>query len=278
MLKRAGTSVLNQTFRDFDWVIVNDRGSREGFDALAHACICQKIPLHIVETVKDKGMVAALNVGIKASQSDFIAIHDDDDSWDSRFLERMVATLIQPFAKSVRGVVCRCTKVIERVTNDQISEIDRKPYNPTLETVTLYDIAHLDNIYPPISFLYRRDVFDTIGHYREDIPVLGDWDFNLRFLMKYDIQVLPDFLAFYHFRENRNGIYANSLVGALSLHIQYAAYLRNDLLRKDLAASQVGLGFLVNICHDFNRTLKQMNLIRKDIKTIAGEPVKPVER
>ena len=150
----------------------------------------------------------------------------------------------------------------ERVDGDMILELTKTPYNLELMAVTLYDIAHLDNIFPPISFLYRRDVYDAIGRYREDIPVLGDWDFNLRFLMKYDIQVLPEPLAYYHFRQNSDDDYANSLVGAIESHIQYAAYLRNDLLRTDLASNKLGAGFLVNICHDFNKVFKYLNQIK----------------
>jgi glycosyltransferase involved in cell wall biosynthesis len=268
MLKRAISSVLDQNYRDFEWVIVNDQGNRSGFDELANACNSMDTPFRIVETDVAKGMVAALNVGIKASESEFVAIHDDDDSWDPNFLERMVAVLSKPFSASAHGAVCRCMKVLERVEDNQISEVMRTPYNPRLEAVTLYDIAHLDKIFPPISFVYRREVYETIGYYREDIPVLGDWDFNLRFLTKFDIQVVPEILAEYHFRENREGMYANSLVGDIDSHIQYVAYLRNDLLRKDLEKNRVGVGFLVNICHDFNRTLKYIGQVRDKLTDV----------
>jgi len=38
---------------------------------------------------------------------------------------------------------------------------------------------------PPIAFLYERAAGEAVGHYRIDLPVLGDWDFNLRFAERF---------------------------------------------------------------------------------------------
>ena len=53
------------------------------------------------------------------------------------------------------------------------------PYNHWLQNVYLSDLA-VENRFPPISFLFRRSVYDKIGGFDEELPVLGDWDFNLK--------------------------------------------------------------------------------------------------
>jgi hypothetical protein len=57
------------------------------------------------------------------------------------------------------------------------------------------------NFFPPIAFVFRREVLERIGGFNETLPVLGDWFFNLEFLLEDDIAVLPEPLARYHHRD-----------------------------------------------------------------------------
>ena len=86
------------------------------------------------------------------------------------------------------------------------------------------------------SFLYRRSLFDEIGGYNEDLPVLGDWFFNIEFLLHADIKILPRALSYYHHRdrldEMRAEPYANSVIDGLDKHRENAARCRNALIRK----------------------------------------------
>ena len=108
------------------------------------------------------------------------------------------------------------------------------------------------NVFPPISFVYKREIFAKTGYYREDLPVLGDWEFNLRFMRLYDIYVIPEELAFYHHRiEEKEGKYSNSVVKDDSKHKFYDALIRNELLRQDLDYNSMGIGHLVNISKGF---------------------------
>ncbi|MCK7514858.1 MAG: hypothetical protein MZV70_69885 [Desulfobacterales bacterium] len=78
-----------------------------------------------------------------------------------------------------------------------------EPYTQDFSCVSLYKMA-IKNTFAPISFVYRKQAHDLIGYYNENLPVLGDWEFNLRFLQKFDIDVIPETLANYHLRVNCN--------------------------------------------------------------------------
>lgn len=56
------------------------------------------------------------------------------------------------------------------------------------------------NLFPPISFLYRREVFNAVGRYDESMAILGDWNFNIKVLLHGDIGGLPEVLSSYHVR------------------------------------------------------------------------------
>ncbi len=252
LLRRAIESVLGQTFQDWIMVIVNDGGAKkEVVDLVAEYRDKFKDRYLIIHNETSFGMEAASNIGIKSSDSKYVVIHDDDDSWHPSFLEKCVAFLDKNTYKNTKGVITYSIRVLEKIENNKVINEKKEPFNAWLKSVTLYRMCS-SNIFPPVSFVYDRDVLDKIGYYREDMPVLGDWEFNLRFLSKYDIFLIPEELAFYHHRlAIKDGVYSNSVVGDDSKHVFYDTLLRNELLRKDMEKNTIGLGYLVNIGKSF---------------------------
>ena len=70
-----------------------------------------------------------------------------------------------------------------------------------------------------------------IGGFNETLPVLGDWDFYLRFLSRFNIAILPKHLANYHQRPFSDGIYSNTVVAQKPIHLLYDNFLRNQYAR-----------------------------------------------
>jgi glycosyltransferase involved in cell wall biosynthesis len=252
LLRRAIESVLGQTFQDWLMVIVNDGGVKKDVeDLVAEYQDKFKNRYLIVHNETSLGMEAASNIGIKSSDSNYIVVHDDDDSWHPSFLEKCVEFLDKNPNQNTKGVITYSIRILEKIENDKVITESKEPFNTWLQSVSLYRMS-ASNTFPPISFVYDRRVLDEIGHYRDDLPVLGDWEFNLRFLSKYDIFLIPEELAFYHHRLTiTDGVYSNSVVGDDSKHVFYDTLLRNELLRKDLGKNTIGLGYLVNIGKSF---------------------------
>jgi glycosyltransferase involved in cell wall biosynthesis len=249
LLVRALASVGSQSFTDWEHLIVNDGGEPGPVDAL----VGDRARTRVIHNPHSLGMEAASNVGLRTATGELVIIHDDDDSWEREFLEATVGYLDEhasdPFAA---GVITHALKVQERIDGNQVVKLDVSPVNDWIETVTLYRLA-ANNPFPPISFLYRRAVLEEIGYYREDLPVCGDWEFNLRFAARYEIGVVPRPLANYHQRVAlQDGIHANSVFfgGGLILR-KWESRIRNDLLRRDLRDGKIGLGFLVNLAKSF---------------------------
>ncbi|NTF17709.1 glycosyltransferase family 2 protein [Agrobacterium rubi] len=235
MLSRAARSVSAQTFRDFIWVVVNDGGDAAEVDRLVDLYRASMPEVVVVHHAVNKGMEAASNAGIAASSSEFLVIHDDDDTWEPTFLERAVGFLEQESKIPFGGVVTAITHVDEEMTEKEVVIRATKPWHPThsaypVGAIQLADLCVI-NQFAPIAFVFRRSVYDEIGGYDESLPVLGDWEFNLRFVARYDIAALPDLLANYHHRPASKNSYGNSvLAGALS-HVAYDAVLRNRIIR-----------------------------------------------
>jgi glycosyltransferase involved in cell wall biosynthesis len=79
-LERAIRSVLDQTFQDFEIVVVNDASPDEGAtDAVVKDFRDPRIKYFRHET--NKGIGATRNTGVLNSSGEYIAFLDDDDAW-----------------------------------------------------------------------------------------------------------------------------------------------------------------------------------------------------
>ena len=245
LLERAARSVAGQTYRNILWIVVNDGGDPEPVREVLAESLVDPTRVIFISHEQSLGMEAASNAGIRSCSSDLIVIHDDDDSWEPGFLEQSV-TFLGRHGHLYDGVVCHSTYIEEVISNGIVSEHKRRPFNDWLSNVQIAEVA-VANLFPPIAFLFRRGVWARLGGFDESLPVLGDWDFNLRFLMEADIGVLPLALAHYHHRTSvdQNDTYANSNSGSDNPHVAFSAILRNRYLRR--AASEPRFAVLAGL-------------------------------
>lgn len=250
MLRRAAESVCSQTLQDFVWVVVNDGGDPDRVDHVVNAYRDRLPQVLVIHNPKNLGMEAASNVGIRGSSSDYVVIHDDDDTWSEQFLEKTVEFLEGPGGENFGGVITESVRVDETFIDNVTVVRKRTPwktdYSPYPSgAVQIAEMAVI-NQFAPIAFLYRRSVLSEIGLYNEALPVLGDWDFNLRFMRKYEIGVISEALSNYHHRisTSAGSAYGNSVVAGLDRHAVYDAHIRNGYVRESLRDTSL-TGFAV---------------------------------
>ncbi|MCC2113568.1 MAG: glycosyltransferase [Hyphomicrobiales bacterium] len=251
LLERAIESVLGQTHRNWVQVIVNDGGAAEPIDDLIGRTIDRYGDrILVIHNGRSLGMEAASNLGLRSTDSRLCVIHDDDDSWHPQFLEKTIAALAEEPSENCRGIVAWSERVVEDLADGAIVEKRRASFNSWLHDISLWRMLH-ENCFPPISFLFERGVFDEIGYFDESLEVLGDWEFNLRFLQRFDIAVLHEHLAYYHHRTNAvSGALSNSVIGGDRLHKAQRTKLVNRLLRRDLEEGRIGLGTMISLAND----------------------------
>ena len=254
MLRRCMASVLGQSFQDWLHVIVNDGGDPAVVELLAieHADRYRG-RMHVIHNPTSVGMQNASNIGIAEAAGDYLVIHDDDDSWQPEFLRACVGFLDERgAASSMQGVITQTIRVLEEFNADGGMDVNHTEDYMPCRGIDLF-AAGSENPFAPIAFVYRRAVHERIGYFDERFSVLGDWDFNLRFLQQFDIGVLNQRLANYHWRHQSGGtVYANTVTGALDVHVEKSTQLRNHYLRMDLQAGQQGLGYLLNFARILN--------------------------
>ena len=261
LLRRAAASVAAQRHAALEWIVVNDGGDETAVRDVLTTCAVDRRRIRLVSHAESRGMEAASNAGIVQAGGRYVLIHDDDDTLHPDFLRRTVAFLESPAGRRYGGVVTGTDYVSEEIRGDRVIEHARVPYMDWVEHIQLAELL-AQNLFAPIAFLYRRSVYDAIGGYCEELPVLGDWYFNLEFALRSDIAVLPERLAGYHHRDrgdsSRFGAYSNSVIGGQSKHVEFAAVMRNRFMRRHgradpVAAGAIGAYFAGDLRHRLER-------------------------
>ncbi len=165
-IDEAVNSVLNQSFQDFEIIIVND-GSTDEFtnDILKK----YNKPKTKVFTTENKGVSAARNTAIKKSQGEFILPLDADDKIEKSFLGKAV-------------------KIIDNNDNIKIVYCDIKLFGDEKGIQTLprfnSELFFTQNIIP-VSGLFRLSDYKNTDGYDENIKDgLEDWEFWISMLKK----------------------------------------------------------------------------------------------
>ncbi|MEK7396566.1 MAG: hypothetical protein AAB116_06480, partial [Candidatus Poribacteria bacterium] len=181
-------------------------------------------------------------------------IHDDDDTWHPDFLKECVSFLSDPSNSSqFGGVVTHASLIRERIDGDDVVILSEEDFNSHHKYISLFEVA-AGNIFTVNSFVYHRKIWEKIRGYNQHLPVLGDWEFNLRVLSTWDLGLIPKRLANYHIRVNQiNDIYSNTVTDPSHLHVHYGNLMRNHFLRDDLRNAKPGLGFIMNTALSFHR-------------------------
>lgn len=232
LLVRCIRSVLDQTFRDWLHVIVNDGGDAKEVDNI----VCQFAAEYdgrfkIVHHERSRGMEAASNSGLRAIATEYVAFLDDDDTWHPDFLANMISTLIDTPSVQVKSAICQTEIVCEKMSGNDIIELGREPLSPSFVCLRLDDLV-IENQFTNNAMVFHRSVLDEVGYFNERLDVLGDWDFNLRLHLRYDAVVLNNVLARWHRRiPSGERHYENSIHVAGERHKMARVQIINDAIR-----------------------------------------------
>ncbi len=177
-LKEAIDSVLNQTFKDVELIVVDD-GSTDGTEELVSA-YGKKIR-YIWQM--NKGPAAARNKGTEIASGEYIAFLDSDDLWLPRKLEKQIDFFnLNPEAK-----ICYTDEIWIK---NGIRVNPKKKHAKYSGWIYPYCLPLC--IISPSSVLIKRELWNTIEGFDENFFVCEDYELWLRIGAQYPIFFLPD--------------------------------------------------------------------------------------
>lgn len=173
-IENAIKSVLNQTFTDFELVIIDDFSSDKSA-TIAATFESEKVQLIYHE--KNCGLSASRNTGIKKANSNYITFLDADDLWKPTFLES-IFQLIQNFPEA-RIFATNYEEVWDAVIKNPCNGSEILPKDFT-GYINFFKINIKQGIYNHGSVCFHKEVFEKVGFYNEKINFSEDLDFNIR--------------------------------------------------------------------------------------------------
>ena len=175
LLKRALRSVLDQTFSDFEIVIIDD-GSTDGTDDLLRTAGDPRILSVRVDHCGSLGRLR--NLALASSGGRYVALLDSDDSWAPQKLETQTDFMIA----NALGFSATGTQTMEdhRPATDQGFVCADAPSRYAWISRLMMNWT----IYPS-SIMFARESAIAIGRFQEDFVSAGDADFILRLIRSY---------------------------------------------------------------------------------------------
>ena len=177
-LQRAIDSVLAQTFKPYEIIIVDD-GSKDG----TKEWLLQNYPSVQYIHQPNNGVSSARNKGIQISQGSWIALLDSDDEWMPEKLESQ-----SRFIEVNRDSSFCHTNEIWIRNGVRVNQMKKhKKYGGDIFKHCL-DICRIS----PSSSIIKKDVFEEVGAFDESLTVCEDYDLWLRVTAKFNILFLDE--------------------------------------------------------------------------------------
>lgn len=183
-LDEAVGSVLAQTLGDFEIVVVDD-GSTDAFTSEMLATY--ERPKTRVIRQRNQGLGAARNNGIRETSAPFVCCLDADDRIRPRYLERTVEILDRRAEVGIAATHAHGFGARELLWQCGPCRIPEMLFGNKIVC----------------SSLFRREGWEKVGGYREDLEVAEDWDFWLSLLqLGYLGEVVPEALFEWRIRDD----------------------------------------------------------------------------
>lgn len=185
ILKRSVESVLAQTYKNFELIIVDD-GSTDNTKELVNSFSDPR--LRYIKHEKNLGLAASRNTGIKEARGKLIANQDSDDIWFPQKLEKEIAAFRDADA-DVGIVYSRLKKEFSKDKIELIPSDKQKPKQGNLHKALLEK-----NFITMQSALARKKCFEE-EMFDKSLPALQDWDLWIRISKKWKFKYIPEVLC-----------------------------------------------------------------------------------
>lgn len=255
LIERAIQSVLNQTYQDFEIIVVDD-GSIDNTKEVLESFSDKRI--RYIRHEKNRGGAVARNTGIKIARGEYIGFLDDDSEWLSKKLEKQM----KAFEAASPEVSIVYTGLL-RIEND------RKVYipSPTIKKKENNIQRELlkKNFIDTSTILVKKECLNKVGVFDERLPRFQDWELVIRISKCYKFKLINEPLVISYYTADSISADQNALIKGFELILEkYSKDFAKD--KKLLAECYFNIGNLLSLNKEIRKGRNYL------IKSIAKYP------
>jgi len=203
LIKESIDSVLSQTWREFELIVVDDGGTGATGD-LIRSYGDSRIKYN---RISHRGLSGALNHGLSLVRGAYVGYLDDDDIYYPHHIETLVSNLDKGttavvYSDSVRAIQ---KPYSENGRHVEYRVVRRAPSWKVDFSRELYLFA---NYTPILTVMHRAELVERTGSFDENLDVLMDWDFWIRMAQQADFRRIPISTCEFRVREDGSNMSA----------------------------------------------------------------------
>jgi len=169
-LKRTMTSVFEQTFREFEYIVI-DGGSTDGSKEYIESH-SDKIDTWVSE--KDSGIYNAMNKGIKVANGEYLLFLNSGDHFYQKLVLEQNYTLLNGYDLIYFNI---------KVISDKTEYIKNPPAHLVFSYLTKDTLPH------QATFI-KASLFEKVGYYDESLIIVSDWKFFIESICEFNATYL----------------------------------------------------------------------------------------
>ena len=256
LLRESIESILNQTYKDFEYIIILDYPDNDVHKSVIEEYALKDDRIHFYINEKNMGLTDSLNRGLSLCHGEYIARMDADDISLPDRLERQMKYLEKNHYDLIGGITEMINENGSLLYSIKSVPTDPKKINKALRYSQC--IAHP-------TWLGKKEVFEKNAGYRH-MPLCEDYDFTLRAVLNgFVISNLNEPVLKYRMTSNsisRSNLFEQYL---------YMSYITNEYKNKRVASVDKAYAYVQQHLNDsdtekylkanviFNRMLQEMS-------------------
>lgn len=189
-------SILNQTYRNIEIILVNDGSTDASADIVSmFSSRNSEIELRVI-LQPNSGVSEARNEGVRHASGELLAFVDSDDIWMAGKIERQVREIVRTNASAVS-----CSYAIFRDSDLVVLDVVHPVWS--LEGVRNWLLFRSYGGLLSSTLMLKKDVFYRAGPFRTDLSLSADIEFAWRLLKVTPVIEIDDPLVGYRLRPNQ---------------------------------------------------------------------------
>ncbi|PWH81810.1 glycosyltransferase family 2 protein [Algibacter marinivivus] len=191
-IEQTISSLLKQSFTDFDVIIVNDGSTDSSLEKLK-PLVDKRFK---IINQKNKGASYTRNLGINESTGNYIALLDADDYWYPNHLSEL-KKLIEIFPNA--GMFCNNYQVYYSDNVVRSAKLNFDYGNDCLIVNDFFKASITNSVAWTSAVAFKKNVFSLVGGFNTKLKTAQDLDLWIKMALKYDIAFNPTITMSYKF-------------------------------------------------------------------------------